>query len=187
MKRGYLQASLFGTIGILGLAVVAMDSTGTRAAEPAATPAAAKKDPAVERSRKIVNMLDNIYKQTIVLITDKYVHTEEDYAAGSAAVALFANISKGGTHQVRLIDATGEPYDPENVAKDAFEKKGVKKLRAGAASYEEVVEEDGERHLRVVTAVPVVLDRCIMCHAHYEDAKKNNQVIGAISYIVPVE
>ena len=77
---------------------------------------------AVERARKTINMLDNIYKQTVVLITDKYVHDEEDFAAGSAAVLLFKRISESGSHQVRLIDATGEPYEPENVAKDEFEK-----------------------------------------------------------------
>lgn len=186
MKRGYLQASLLGLAGVSALAVGVMATHSTRAAEPNA-PSGKPVDAALERSRKMVNMLDTIYKQTIVLITDKYVHTEDDYAAGSAAVDLFAAISKGGSHHVRLIDATGEPYDEDNVAKDAFEKEGIKRLLAGAASHEQVVEQDGERKLRVVTAVPVVLDRCIMCHAHYADAKKDNLPIGAISYTVPVE
>ena len=43
------------------------------------------KKAAVERSRKTVQLLDNIFKQTVVLITDKYVHDEDDFAAGSAA------------------------------------------------------------------------------------------------------
>lgn len=141
---------------------------------------------AVERSRRLVRLLDNIFKQTVVLVTDKYVHDEDDFAAGSAAVLLFKNISEGGPHKVRLIDATGAPYEPENVPRDDFEKEGVKRLKAGAATYDEVVEQDGKPFLRSVTAVPVVMKKCIMCHAHYEDAKPG-EPIGAISYTVPIE
>ncbi|MBR9801280.1 DUF3365 domain-containing protein [bacterium] len=141
---------------------------------------------AVERSRKTVKTLDNIFKQTIVLVTDKYVHDEDDFAAGSAAVLLFKNISESGDNKVRLIDATGEPYEPENVAKDKFEKAGIKRLKAGADSHEQIVTEDGKPLLRVMTSVPVVMQKCVMCHPHYADAKEG-EPIGAISYTVPIE
>lgn len=141
---------------------------------------------AVERTRKTLTMLDTIYKNAVVLITDKYVHDEDDFAAGSAAVLLFERVSKGGSHHVRLIDATGEPYDSENVAKDDFEKTGVKKLKAGAAVYEQVVEKEGKHYLRAVTAVPVVMEKCVMCHEHYKDVKKG-EAIGAISYTIPIQ
>jgi hypothetical protein len=141
---------------------------------------------AVARARKQALMLDNIYKQTIVLITDKYVHGADDYPAGSAAVKLFDIISKGGSHNVRLIDATGEPYELDNVAKDDFEREGIKRLKAGDATYEQVVQLDGKPQLRIVTAVPVVMKKCTMCHAHYADAKPG-EAIGAISYIIPIE
>jgi hypothetical protein len=144
-------------------------------------------DAAVERSRKTVRMLDDVYKQTIVLITDKYVHDTNDFAAGSAAVLLFKNISKSGNQQVRLLDATGEPYEPENVAKDAFEKEGIHRIKAGAAFYDEVIQKDGKFELRAMTPVPVVMEKCVMCHAHYADAKKKGEPIGAISYTVPIE
>lgn len=141
---------------------------------------------AVERSRKTVQLLDNVFKQTIVLVTDKYVNDEDDFAAGSAAVLLFKNISESGPHKVRLIDATGEPYESENVARDDFEKEGLKRLKAGAASYDSVIEKDGKPYLRAITAVPVVMKKCVMCHPHYADAKKG-EPIGAISYTVPIE
>lgn len=140
----------------------------------------------VDRTRKTIMMLDGVYKQAIVLITDKYVHDVDDFPAGSAAVVLFENVSKGGTHQVRLIDATGEPYEPENVAKDDFEREGIKQLKEGASHHEEVVEVDGKHQLRVLTPVPVVMDKCIMCHDHYADAKEG-EPIGAISYMMPIE
>lgn len=141
---------------------------------------------AVERSRKSIRTLDNIFKQTIVLITDKYVHDEDDFAAGSAAVLLFKNISESGDNKVRLIDATGDPYDSENVAQDAFEKTGIKRLKAGANMHEKVELRDGRPVLRALTAVPVVMDKCVMCHAHYADAAQG-EPIGAISYTLPIE
>lgn len=143
---------------------------------------------AVERARKKVQMLDEVYKNVVVLITDKYVNKKEDFAAGSAAVLLFKNISKSGHQQVRLLDVTGDPYEPENVAKDAFEKEGVKKIKAGAANYDEVVKKDnGKYELRAMTSVPVVMDKCIVCHAHYAEAKKKGENIGAISYTIPID
>ena len=175
-------------IGLVALfTFFALGTAAEEDAGGAADEAAAETDKrAVERARKTVKMLDNIYKQTIVLITDKYVHDVDDFPAGSAAVALFASISKSGSHQVRLIDATGNPYEEANVAKDAFEREAIKKLKAGAALHEDVVSVDGKPQLRSVTPVPVVMEKCIMCHEHYADAKKN-EPIGAISYIVPIE
>ncbi|NND97818.1 MAG: DUF3365 domain-containing protein [Pirellulaceae bacterium] len=141
---------------------------------------------AVNRSRETVKMLDNIFKQTIVMVTDKYVHDENDFAAGSAAVLLFKNISESGDNKVRLIDATGDPYEADNVAKDDFEKQGIKKLKAGAKGHEQIVKKDGKSYLRALTPVPVVMEKCIMCHSHYADAKPG-EPIGAISYTVPIK
>lgn len=172
-----------GTAVAAGLLMVTPDSS-VIGAEKKTAPAPDKV--AVERSRKTVQLLDNIFKQTVVLITDKYVHDEDDFAAGSAAVALFKNVSEAGPHKVRLIDATGKPYEPKNVAKDDFEREGLKRLLAGAKTYDQVIQKDGKPFLRAITPVPVVMKKCIMCHAHYADAKKG-QPIGAISYTVPIE
>ena len=141
---------------------------------------------AVERARKTVRMLDDVYKTAIVLITDKYVHDEDDFAAGSAAVAWFSQVSEKGSHNVQLLDVTGEPYNPDNVADDAFEKRAVKELKAGKDYVEEVTRKDGKPMLRAATPVPVVMQKCVMCHPHYKDAKKG-EAIGTISYTVPIE
>lgn len=174
-------------IGVM--AFIIATSAFTRADKPSPAAKTAKQSPeneSLERARKLVRMLDDIYKQTIVLITDKYVNSEDDFPAGSAAVALFANVSQNGSHEVRLIDVTGQPYDEKNVAQDAFEKEGVKRLKAGAANYEEVIQKGNQRQLRSMTAVPVVMKKCVMCHAHYADAKPG-EAIGAISYTLPIE
>jgi hypothetical protein len=157
-----------------------------RAPDSIAADNAKPSDAAVARARKAVKMLDDIYKQTIVLITDKYVHDEEDFPAGSAAVVLFRNISESGSHEVRLIDATGSPYEEKNVARDDFEKDAIKRLKSGEKYVEKVVEKDGKPQLRAVTPVPVVMKKCVMCHPHYADANKD-EPIGAISYMIPIE
>jgi hypothetical protein len=157
------------------------------AVAPADSVAPGKTDPAAaERARKTVRMLDDIYKTAIVLITDKYVKTERDYPAGRAAVRWFADISKKGSHEVRIIDATGEPSAPGNVASDDFDKEGVRRLKAGKSYYEQLIQKDGRTYLRAITPVPVVMGKCTMCHENYKSVPKGEPV-GALTYTVPVE
>lgn len=141
---------------------------------------------AQERARKTVRMLDDIYKTAVVLITDKYVNDSDDFPAGSAAIALFSEIGKKGWHDVRLLDVTGKPYDAKNVARDDFENQGVSQLKAGKGYYEQIVEKDGKPYLRAMTPVPVVMQKCVMCHPHYADVKQG-AAVGAISYTLPIE
>jgi hypothetical protein len=143
-------------------------------------------DPALERTRKTVRMLDDVYKTAVVLITEHYVNDDDDLPAGSAAIALFAAVKEKGWHEVRLLDATGDPYDDKNVAKDDFDRMAIKKLKAGGDFYDQVEEKKGKRFLRAATPIPVVLKKCIMCHEHYGDVK-DGQPIGILSYTIPIE
>ena len=83
--------------------------------------AAEKKDPAVERARREVRMLDDLYKTAVVQITTHYVDGVKDVSAGTAAKLLFAAMQKNGWHEVRLLDATGKPIVEENAPRDAYE------------------------------------------------------------------
>ena len=114
-------------------------------------PKAKKKDAAVERTRQTVMMLDDVYKTAVVLITDKYVNDKDDFPAGSAAVAWFDAINKKGWHNVRLLDATGEPYDDKNTARDDFDREAIKQLKAGKPYYEQIVKENEDRCLHRFT------------------------------------
>ncbi|HZL91314.1 MAG TPA: DUF3365 domain-containing protein [Pirellulaceae bacterium] len=145
-----------------------------------------KDDPAVARARKTVAMLDDIYKTTVVLITEHYVTDDSSLAAGEAAQALFAAIKKKGWHEVRLIDAAGEPLVDGNKPRDDFEKAAVAALKSGKSGYEQVVEKDGKRFLRSATPIPVVHKKCIMCHDNYKLAKEG-EPIGALGYTIPIE
>ena len=141
---------------------------------------------AVERTRKTVRMLDDLYKTAVVLITKHYVKDEDSLAAGSAAKALFSAMKEKGWHEVRLLDATGEPYSDENVAADAFEKSAIKRLLEGEAFVDKVEMQKGKPVLRAATPIPVVLDKCILCHENYRNVKKGTP-IGALLYTLPVE
>jgi hypothetical protein len=140
-----------------------------------------KADPAVERARQQVRMLDDLYKSAIVLVTENYVTEKADLAAGDAFQALFKAMKDKGHHEVRLLDATGEPYDDDNTPRPGFEQKAVKELKAGKQWYEEVVERDGQRYLLAATPIPVVMKKCTMCHEHYADVPAG-QPIGALGY-----
>ena len=154
--------------------------------EPAANAEAsapAQKDPAVERARRHVKMLDDLYKTTIVFITNTYVDTDKDVAAGEIARDLFAAMREKGWHDARLIDATGHPTNDENVPHDGFEKAAIKKILAGEAYVDEVATEKGKQYLLAATVVPVVNDKCIACHPGH----KVGEVLGAVSYKLPIE
>ena len=141
---------------------------------------------AVARTRKTVKMLDDVYKTAVVLITTHYVNDEDDLSAGAAAKALFAAIKEKGWHEVQLLDVSGQPYNEENVARDAFDKGAAKQIKAGKTFVEQVVAKDGKAYLRAATSIPVVLKKCTMCHENYKSAKKG-EAIGMLSYTIPIE
>lgn len=145
-----------------------------------------EEDPAVARTRKTALMLDDLYKNAIVIVTTHYVDEKSDLAAGDAFQALFKAMKDKGWHEVRLLDATGQPYDDDNAPRKGFEQKAVDALMGGEKTYEAVVEKEGKRYLQFATPIPVVMDKCVMCHAHYSEVPKGG-VIGALSYTVPVE
>jgi hypothetical protein len=180
MKRSHLVLTVAAAAAvILGTSLLRHRPAG---AEEAAKPDAA----ALERTRKSVRMLDDLYKTAVVLITDKYVSDEADFPAGGAAVALFDAMKKKGWHDVRLLDATGQPLEEKNAPQDGFERDAVKSLKGGKAYYEQVVQKEGKPYLRAATPIPVVMEKCVICHPHYKQAAKG-AAIGALSYTLPIE
>jgi hypothetical protein len=164
----------------LGLATtLTIGGVGSLAAEKAS----GSRDAALERTRQEVKMLDDLYKNAIVLINEHYVNHPTDFPATASAKALFAAMKKDGWHEVRALGLTDVIRNPDDEPSDAFEQVAAKKLLAGDASYEEVVKKDGKRYLRVATGIPVVSEKCLMCHANFKGNKGN---VGALSYTVPV-
>ena len=158
--------------------VKAVDSVtaGSAAAEPKADIAA------VNRTRKQILMLDDLYKTAVVAITEHYVNDPSTLSAASAAKVLFASMKQKGWHEARLLGFTDVLFNAsENAPKDEFENNAKAALLSGAANYEEVVSKGGKDYLRMATAVPVVMEKCIMCHADFKDKQG---AIGAISYTI---
>jgi Protein of unknown function (DUF3365) len=139
----------------------------------------------LERTRREVRMLDDIYKTSIVLITTHYVDGKDSLPAGSAFKALFDAVKKKGWHEVRLLDATGDPYESANAPNEGFEKRAIAKILAGEATYDEVVSEEGKQYLLAATAIPVVMEKCTLCHANYKGVPAG-KAIGALGYKVPI-
>ena len=140
-------------------------------------------DEAVARARREIRLLDDLYKTAVVLITEHYVNKPTDLAAGEAAVALFGAMKEKGWHEAELVDATGDPINPENLPRNDFERTAIQKILGGASYYDEVTEEDGKRFLLAATVVPVVLEKCTMCHKGY----KKGDTLGAISYKLAIQ
>ena len=147
----------------------------------------AESDPALERTRKTVRMLDDIYKGGIVAITENYVNDKDTIPAGTAFKQVFKSAQEKGWHTVRLVDGLGAPLNEENAPIDAFEKQALRSLVAGKTAWFEQEETiDGKRTLRVATPVPVVFAKCIMCHDNYEGVPAG-QAIGALTYKITIE
>jgi Protein of unknown function (DUF3365) len=146
-------------------------------------PAASSADPRLERTRQQVKMLDDLYKTTVVLVTEHYVITAKTLSAATAAKALFGEMDKKGWHQVRLVGLTDKLYNKQNAPADAFESAAAKRLLAGEASHEAVVTENGKQYLRYATPIPVVMEKCVMCHPQWKGEKGN---VGSLMYKVPM-
>lgn len=147
----------------------------------------ADSDLALERTRKTVRMLDDIYKGGIVAITENYVNDKDTIPAGTAFKQVFKSAQEKGWHTVRLVDGLDAPLNAENAPIDAFEKKALQSLVAGkTAWYEQEETIDGKRTLRVATAIPVVFAKCIMCHDNYEGVPAG-QAVGALTYKITIE
>ncbi len=140
-------------------------------------------DPELERTRQQVKMLDDLFKNVIVLVDATYVKKPSDVPAATAGKALFAAMKKSGWYDVRLLGLTDVIGDQDDVPRGTFEQTAAKKLVAGDAWYEEVSEKDGKGYRRVATPIPVVSENCVMCHANFKGNKGN---VGALSYTLPV-
>lgn len=179
--RRYGWSVFGGTVGLAALAV-ALGFARVREAGAQEAPSTGA-DPAVERAREQVQMLDDLYKNAVVSITKTYVNKQEDRPAIMIAKDVFAAMQKKGWHSARLVDATGDPLNDMNAPKSDFEKEAVKHIRSGEPYYDRVVGEGKDRRLQAATAVPVVMKECGICHGD----RKVGDTLGFLRYEVPIK
>ncbi len=128
-------------------------------------------------------MLDDLYKTYIVLITEEYVDDPSVLPAATLSKRVFKSMSKKGWHKVRLLDATGTPFNPENNPKDAFERDAINEMISGKTYFEKIEKIEGKDHLRAVTSVHAVMKGCISCHP----SSRVGDLLGGIAYNIPLE
>ena len=140
-------------------------------------------DPAVERAREQVRMLDDLYKNAVVSVTKRYVREQDKQPAIMVAKDVFGAMRSQGWHSAKLVDATGDPLNEDNAPKTDFEKEAARAVNAGKPYIDRVVGEGKDRRLLAATVVPVVMQKCADCHNH----KKVGEVLGFIRYDVPIK
>jgi hypothetical protein len=151
---------------------------------PARTADIANPDKAsVERTREKVRMLDDVYKGFVVVITDTYVKAQEQTPAAKVAKKVFQHMASKGWHRARLVDATGDPLNRNNLPKTDFEKRAIAKLKSGKDYFEEIALRDQKPVLRAATPVPVVMKECLTCHP----GLKQGDLLGALIYEIPIK
>ncbi len=137
----------------------------------------------LDHARKTVRMLDDLYKTYIVLITEEYVDDPSVLPAATLSKRVFKLMNKKGWQKVRLLDATGTPFNPENNARDAFERDAINAMISGRTYIEKIEKIEGKDHLRAVTSVHAVMKGCISCHP----SSRVGDLLGGIAYDIPLE
>ncbi|GJQ58937.1 MAG: DUF3365 domain-containing protein [Candidatus Scalindua sp. AMX11] len=138
---------------------------------------------AVERAKKTVRMIDDMYKTFIVLVTKEYVTDPTMFSALILSKKVFEAMSKKGWHEARLLGTDETPHNPDNLPKDIFERGAVEALLSGQNYYEKVEKVGNKYYLRSATSVIAVMQGCTICHP----GKKVGDLLGAISYRISVE
>lgn len=172
------QRWILAVAGGAALALVLTAGLGVPSGARQVEAAEEKADAAVERTREQVQMLDVLYKNTVVAVNEMY----KNPPAIKVAQRVFGAMAKEGWHEVRLVDVTGAPLDEENAPKTEFEKNAAKAIADGKPYFDQVVGEGKERRLLAATVVPAVHERCAVCHG-----VEKGDLLGFISYDVPVK
>ena len=165
-------------LGCLGCALAAVVAS-VHAPPSARADERARADPGLDRARRQVKMLDDLYKTAVVAITERY---KTGPPAIMVAKDVFGAMEGNGWHSARLVDASGSPIGENSEPKTDFEKKAAEAMRAGQPYYEEVAGEGDHRRLLAATVVPAVLPRCASCHG-----TEQGDLLGFIRYELPID
>ena len=93
---GFAQDRSYPDFGSVAKTAGPAPENGPVAAERPVATRTGQPDAAVERTQQEVKMLDDLFKNAIVLIDSHYVKTPSDLPAATAAKALWAALKKDG-------------------------------------------------------------------------------------------
>lgn len=160
------------------VAAAAAAVLGTIITAPAVRAAEPQADAALNRARDQAKMLDSLYKNAVVSITNKY----DGPPAIKVAKEVFAAMEKDGWHKAKLVDASGMPQNEANLPQTPFEKRAAEVIKSGKPYYDEVEGSGADRKLFVATIVPAVTKKCATCHG-----VSQGDLLGFIRYEIPVK
>lgn len=139
-----------------------------------AAPPAGRAPASVEEARQQVELLTDFYREAL-----DHAHTlwVRDGRAPAATVIkkLFPEMARQGWPEARWLSVNGQPLNPSNAPRDAFETAAARALRKG----ERRVEETNGTSYRAVLSVPFT-GSCYKCH--FTDKPLHSQ--GALSFRV---
>lgn len=172
MNRNWVELGSLGVAAMLAVVIVGSMAAGRPAEVSEAD------EEALERARQEVQMLDILYKNAVVSITERYPRGQP---AIMVAKDVFGAMREGGHHSAKLVDATESPLGVDSEPETDFERKAARAMRNGETYLDEVVTKNGEQRLLAATVVPAVHKRCAECHGVEE-----GDLLGFIRYEVPI-
>lgn len=150
------------------------------------TPVIAHEFPDSEKlnyARRTVQMIDQLFKTFIILIDEEYVKDPSTLPAATLSKKVFKIMKDKGWYNIRLLDATGIPFNPENNPSDRFERDAIEAILSGKPYFERVEKIKGRSYLRAATKLTAISEGCIKCHPE----RKLGDIIGAFSYSIPLD
>ncbi|GAX60097.1 methionine synthase I (cobalamin-dependent), methyltransferase domain [Candidatus Scalindua japonica] len=137
-----------------------------------------------DRARHVLYIIDDLYKLYITHTAGKYARDTETFSSIAITQEVFKMMEEKGWHKARFLSISKQPLNPESSIKDDFERDALKAIVSGEALYERFYfDVEGNDYLRAVTSVSMTTKKCAVCHTD----KKIGDLIGAISYIFPLE
>lgn len=170
-RRWIEMGTLIATSGVAVVLVVGMATGRAERVEQS-------DDPGLERARQEIQMLDALYKNAVISITERY---QRGQPAIMVAKDVFGAMRQAGHHDAKLIDATESPLGVDNDPQSDFERRAARAMRTGESYIEEVVTDGVDRRLLAATVVPAVHKRCAECHGVQE-----GELLGFIRYEIPI-
>jgi hypothetical protein len=164
----------------LGLSVAALGTvlSVSAAAGTEKVPAAPPVRVSLDEGRRMVRMMDDIYKAAVITTHRMYVQDPGTPAAVIWAKQVVREVHRKGWPEARILAAVERPLNPENYPADPFERQAIQAFRSGKPSFEKV--EPGS--LRYATEIRIDDRTCLTCHVH----NREGDLLGGVSYRVPL-
>jgi hypothetical protein len=162
---------------VLLLLAVAAPAIPAPAGEPAPKPAPVRVS--LTEARRLVRMMDDIYKHAVMATHKMYVQDAGTPSAITWAKQVLPQVEAKGWPRAHIFSATGRPLHPDNEPQDDFERAAVRGFQAGKSAVEAV---EGDT-LRYASEIRVTDRSCLMCHVRNHEG----DLLGGVSYRVALQ